>query len=243
MSRDRWTWAGLAIVGIAAAVLSFTALADLAHRCGITGTVFIVPLSWLLPVTVDVLAAVTTRVWLRGTAAPEAVRYARRSAWAAIVGSLVGNSAHGYILSAGVVPPWPAAVAVAAVPALALGGLVHLAVLVSRPAADATAPTQVDEDQDEEDETPPVAVPLRAVGDPDPEPDLPDRRAAVDTSDLTAVVADLQAEARRLHRRFNRDEIRTMYGIGADKAMTARRVCGWAPDPTDTDREAAGALR
>lgn len=136
--RDPITRIGLAVVGVAAAVLSFSALSDLARLCGIKGAVelpngWTFPLAWLLPITVDVLAAVATRVWLRNQAAREAVVFARRSAWAAIVGTVVGNAYHGALIESGSAPPLLACVVVSAVPAVVLGDLVHLAVLVGRP--------------------------------------------------------------------------------------------------------------
>jgi hypothetical protein len=66
------------------------------------------------------------------------------------------------------------------------------------------------------------------VGDVDPAVDLPDRRAAVNTADLTAVIADLRSVSGRTGRRYTRDEIRQMYGIKSDRAMTARRMLAWA---------------
>lgn len=129
--RDVLTWSGLALVGAAAAVLSFAALRDLAERCGIPAH-----LAWLLPITVDLLAAITTRVWLQRRAHPDAQRYARGLAIAAIGATVTGNAAHGYLVHAAVVPPWWAVVLVSAVPALALGFLVHLAVLVGREPVD-----------------------------------------------------------------------------------------------------------
>jgi hypothetical protein len=138
--RDITTWAGLAVVGVAAAVLSFSALSDLARLCGITGVIEVhgvrFQLSWLLPITVDVLAAVTTRVWLRAQAAREAVAFARRAAWAAIGATVGGNAYHGALVESGSRPPLLACVLVSAVPAVVLGGLVHLAVLVGRPAGE-----------------------------------------------------------------------------------------------------------
>lgn len=146
--RDVLTWIGLALVGAAAAVLSFAALRDLAVRCGIPDH-----LAWLLPITVDLLAAITTRVWLRRRAHPDAQRYARGLAVAAIAATVTGNAAHGYLVHAAVVPPWWAVVIVSAVPAAALGFLVHLAVLVGRDPVDEER-LQVDEDDEDADEGP-----------------------------------------------------------------------------------------
>jgi hypothetical protein len=75
-----------------------------------------------------------------------------------------------------------------------------------------------------------------AVGDADLGDELPDRRAAVNTADLTAVIADLRSVSGRTGRRYSRDDIRRMYGIKSDRAMTARRMLAWAdgPDPEPT---------
>ncbi len=71
-------------------------------------------------------------MWLRRRAHPDAQRYARGLAVGAILATVTGNAAHGYLVHADVVPPWWAVVIVSAVPAAALGFLVHLAVLVGR---------------------------------------------------------------------------------------------------------------
>jgi hypothetical protein len=67
-----------------------------------------------------------------------------------------------------------------------------------------------------------------AVGGADLDDDLPDRRAAVNTVNLQAVIADLRSISGRTGRRYTRDEIRQMYGIKSDRAMTARRMLAWA---------------
>lgn len=130
--RDWPTYIGLGILGAVAVAWSFTALSDLARQLGITAEIpigtFRLPVAWGLPVTLDVLAIVATRVWLQGRVAPEAVRYARRTAWAAIVASVGGNAYHGWLTGHGRVD----VVIVSAVPAVAVGVVVHVAVLSSR---------------------------------------------------------------------------------------------------------------
>ena len=132
-SRDMVTWAGCAVVGGAAAVMSFTALSDLARRMGITGTVEVFGwtfhVAWLLPIVVDILAAVATRVWLRRLGGWEAVRFARRAAWGAIAATVGGNAYHGYLTGHGDVD----VVIVAAVPAVVFGTIVHLGMLIGSP--------------------------------------------------------------------------------------------------------------
>jgi Protein of unknown function (DUF2637). len=119
----------LLVVAAAAAVLSFSALRDLAELCG-----FSTALAWLLPVTVDAGAAAGSLVWLGGWAGDTARRFAR---WLALVllGSSVAANALGHGLAAyGVRPHWLVVVAVSAVAPAVLGAVVHLAVLVGRPA-------------------------------------------------------------------------------------------------------------
>lgn len=192
--RDVVTWVGLGVVGAAAAVMSFTALADLARICGITATLGRMPVAWLLPLTIDVLAAVSTRVWLRRRTNTDALAYARRSAWAAIGATVVGNGAHGALVHAASSPPWWAAVLVSAVPAVALGAMVHLAVLVGRGVA-----------------SPPADV-----------IDQPDRRPGSASPD-EHLVADLRSwigEAGPV----GRDRIMSAYGIGASRAMRIKQT-------------------
>ena len=133
-SSDRWSWAGIGVVGITAALWSFSSLSSLAFLVGITDTVTVplldvpVRVCWGLPITVDTLAVVATRVWLLGAAPPDAVQYARRAAWVAIGASIVGNAYHGWLSGDGRLD----SVIVSAVPACVIGALVHLAVLASR---------------------------------------------------------------------------------------------------------------
>jgi len=141
--RDPWTWVGLAVVGVTALVWSFTALSDLARRCGVTAVIDLfgladVHVAWGLPITVDVLALVATRVWLRGDAPDEAVTYARRAAWAAIGATIAGNGYHGWIAGSLKFD----ALIVSAVPAVVIGAIVHLAVLVGRPPTEEPADEQ-----------------------------------------------------------------------------------------------------
>lgn len=139
--RDALTWVGLVAVGVAAAVMSFTALADLARMVGVTavypaGGLGELRVSWLFPITVDVLAVTATRVWLRGRAPADAVAFARLGAWAAIVTTTVGNGLHGALVAEPGGPPWAVGAGVSALVGVALGYLVHLAHLVGRPVGD-----------------------------------------------------------------------------------------------------------
>jgi len=133
----------LAVVAMAAAVLSFSALRDLALLCG-----FAAELAWLLPVVVDAGAAAGSLVWLGGRTHELARRFARALALTLLGLSVAANAlAHGldaYRLA----PAWWVVVIVSAIAPAVLGAVVHLAVLVGRPTAlvaDDEAPELPDE--------------------------------------------------------------------------------------------------
>ncbi|AEA27903.1 hypothetical protein Psed_5776 [Pseudonocardia dioxanivorans CB1190] len=254
-ARDWVTWAGLAVVGAAAAIMSFTALADLAELLGVRATLHApwdpawgasLKVAWLLPLTIDVFAAVATRVWLRRRTNAEALAYARRAAWAAIGATIVGNGAHG-ALTATADHPWPAAVVVSAVPAVALGGMVHLAHLVGRgpdPEPDqqpAVAPLEawLDAVLAEAWDTPIRAWAARVDDDGRP---IPTR-----DEDDDVLAADLRAVNAARGRPLTQDEVRDRYGVGATRAARLRRAADTSPDrqpdpPITPNLETAGAL-
>ena len=122
-----WTWAGLAVVLTAAAVLSFANLRDLAASCGVAAS-----LAFLLPVTVDAGSAVSTRAWLSKRADPESERFARGMTWVQLSLTVILNAAHQGMVAYGITPPWWMAVVVGAIPAGTVGACVHLAVLLGR---------------------------------------------------------------------------------------------------------------
>lgn len=134
-THPRLTWAGLALVGVAAAVLSFDALRQLAAMSGTPAN-----LAWLLPLTIDAAALVATRLWLaRGM--PERTRsFARGLALTMIGASVAGNAVAHWLTAYQVAPPWWSVVAVAAVPPAVLGAVAHMAALATR-----EAPPIVDE--------------------------------------------------------------------------------------------------
>jgi hypothetical protein len=128
-------WLLLAVVAAAAAVLSFSALMQLAALCG-----FDARLGWLLPITIDAGAAAGCLVWL-GRIGPGnfpghtagAASYARSMTLALLASSVAGNATVHALTAYRIVPPWWLVVAVSAVPPVVLGATVHLAVLVGRP--------------------------------------------------------------------------------------------------------------
>lgn len=130
--RDRWVITGMAVVAVSAALSSFTGLCSLAVRAG--WQPWLAP---LLPMTVDVFAAVATRVWLAGgTASAAARRFARWNAVLAVSLSLIGNGVW-HLSEAGLVRiGWPVVLAAGSVPPLVLGLLSHLAVLHGQDGAD-----------------------------------------------------------------------------------------------------------
>lgn len=200
--RDAVTWCGLAVVGGAAAALSYSALDELAQLCGIRW-------HYLLPATIDVFAATATRIWLRRAAHPDAVRYARTAAWCAIVVTIAGNATHGWLTESHLVAPWWLIVIVSALPAIALGALVHLAVLVGRavPALDDLAecdpPAQLDQ---------PVYRRPAPLG----------RRPIPLPADDDALLADLRGWAVELDALPPVDAVRLGYGVGTDRAVRLR---------------------
>ena len=143
----------LIVLAPAAAVASATALASLARATSWPGWS-----SWLLPISIDVLAAFAVLEWASPKSPTVARSYARALALAALAVSVLGNAVS-HLVSAGLVRPgWVLIVLVGAIPPAALGTAVHLAVLASspvpsrrtarRPAAE-TVPTPVAQDEPE----------------------------------------------------------------------------------------------
>jgi hypothetical protein len=58
---------------------------------------------------------------------------------------------------------------------------------------------------------------------------IPDRRAAVDVERDGAVIDDLRAIAGRTGRRYSRDEVKDMYGMGSPRATRLLNLLGWLP--------------
>lgn len=95
MRKDWLSTIGLGLVCVAAVVASFSTLASLAAVAGWGERA-----SWLLPVCLDALGMVATRVWLSPTAPAAAQAFAKRIALAAIIVSIAGNAA-GHLASTG----------------------------------------------------------------------------------------------------------------------------------------------
>ncbi len=92
-------------------------------------------LAWLLPVVVDAGAAAGSLVWLGGRAARAARRFARALALTLLGLSVAANALDHGLNAYGLAPAWWVVVLVSAVAPAVLGAVVHLAVLVGRPAA------------------------------------------------------------------------------------------------------------
>lgn len=142
IERDWQTYAGISVVAFAAAVMSFAAWADLGSLVGITQHLgHVIYLAWLLPLSVDVYAITTARVWQRSTTASDRTRtFAKRSSIGAIVQSVAGNALYHLIVATDFTTSdwWPVVVVlVSGIPAFQLGLALHLAALVARDRADA----------------------------------------------------------------------------------------------------------
>lgn len=128
MSARTVLYALLGVVSGAAAVLSFSALRDLALVCG-----FAPQLAWLLPVVVDAGAAAGSLVWLGGQVGSAARTFARTLALALLALSVAANALGHGLAAFALAPAWWVVVIVSAIAPAVLGAVVHLAVLVGRP--------------------------------------------------------------------------------------------------------------
>jgi hypothetical protein len=209
--RDRGTYGGMLAVAVAAAVLSFSALAGLAELAGVTATVPLPAggrfrLAWLLPIAIDAYAVTATRVWLRTGATARTRIYARRNAIGAIALSVAGNAAYHALDAAGITSlmearaGWAVVVAVSAVPPVMLGLVGHLHALVSddsRPTTTTTAPAgppavppvRTGQGSTGRTGTPPPARTARRAG-----TRTAGRRPARTDAELTAALAGLPRE-------------------------------------------------
>jgi hypothetical protein len=160
MTRARPTlYVLLAIVAAAAAVLSFSALRDLAALCG-----FSPALAPLLPVVLDAGAAAGSLAWLAPWTPPAARAYGRALALALLAASVGGNALGHGLEAFGVAPAWWVVVGVSAISPAVLGALVHLTVVAGRPPARTVADLVAERDT----ETPSVPPTPPPTEDPNP---------------------------------------------------------------------------
>lgn len=241
--RDRGTYGGMLAVAVAAAVLSFSALAGLAVLAGVTAALPLPAggrfrLAWLLPIAVDAYAVTATRVWLRTAGTARTRVYARRNAVGAIGLSVAGNAAYHALAAAGVTSladvraGWAVVVAVSAVPPVLLGLVGHLHALVSDDHR--TAPAG-----------PPAAVPTTtpAAGIVAPHPARAAGRTGTPAPGRTGT-----RTASRKPGRTDADLAAVLVGLPreADGTVPIRRATaalGCGPDRARRLLEAAGLLR
>lgn len=139
-AHDAWTLLGVGVVALAAAVLSFASLRDLAERAGYTPA-----LAALLPAAIDAQAVVATRAWLAANTSERARRYARTLALSAVCLSVAGNAGQHAMAAAHAITPWWVVVAIASVPPVALAATAHLAALLAAHRPDAEHPASAPE--------------------------------------------------------------------------------------------------
>ncbi len=157
--------AGLAVVGLAAAVASSVGLYGLGRETGWSR-----PLALTLPVTIDALAGTATVVWLSEAAPAAARRYARVLTFCAIAASLAGNAGWHALMSGAVGWRLLMVLTPGAVPTLGLAAVVHLLALLGTgsPAEPATEPAA--EPLSEPVGEPPAEPPAEPAPEPAPEP-------------------------------------------------------------------------
>lgn len=124
--HDVTLFAGLGVVALAAAVMSFASLQQLGERAGFSPV-----LAALLPLAIDAKAVVATRAWLSPRTPTQARRYACGLALAAVGLSVVGNAGEHAMTAYALATPWWVVVTVSAVPPVALAATAHLAALLT----------------------------------------------------------------------------------------------------------------
>lgn len=162
---------GAGIVGVACAATSAVALNELASQCGIPD-----PLSWALPIALDVGAAVAALAWI--TEDGERRSWARGIAIGALVASLVGNGLQHAIASALLAVTLPLVLVVGACIPGMLWAVVHLSALMARPEP---APKRTAAAKSKSAPPAPAMEPVPA-GDPGKRDDLTPRRIERDQS-------------------------------------------------------------
>jgi len=125
--------AGLGVVALAAAVMSFASLQQLGERAG-----FPPILAALLPLAIDAKAVVATRAWLSRRTPDRARRYACGLALTAVALSVAGNAGEHAMTAYALATPWWVVVTVSAVPPIALAATAHLAALLAAGSIEAT---------------------------------------------------------------------------------------------------------
>jgi hypothetical protein len=206
-------WVLLVAVGVAAAVLSFSALRDLAILCG-----FHPWLAWLLPLVVDAGAGAGCLVWLGGH--PGAGRrFARALTWTLLASSVAGNAVVHGLTAYGQAAPWWLVVAVSAIAPAVLGAVVHLAVLVGRAEVPTEPPVSLGVDPEHPSQVAPPTLPAEVYQ----QVTIPDADLERATPDLLAQLLDEGASRRRVAAMLGVSEYR------AKKLLASRNGNGAHP--------------
>lgn len=216
--RDPWVFLSLLVVAVTAIVASFGTLSSLATHVGWQGHT-----AWLLPCCIDALALGAGRVWLSEHATAEARQYARRVSLSALAVSVVGNDI-GHIVSMQKVTVVGVALAIAvgAVPPIALGAVGHLATLVAlrtpEPVAEVEIVPEVLETAEPEPEEP-VKEKSRKVR----------RRNVARKADAAREYWDQELAKGRIP-----SGAELARQVDADPTMGCRWVREWTPAPSET---------
>lgn len=127
-ARPGWViWVGLATVAVAAAVLSFATVRDLAQMTGYPDR-----LGWLLPITIDASATVSAVVWLGGRGSAGAVSYAQVLSLVGAAMTIAANALGHGLTATHIRPPWWLDAAIGSIPPLVLAATAHLVALLTR---------------------------------------------------------------------------------------------------------------
>lgn len=260
-ARPPWiVWIGLAVVLLAAAVLSFDALRELARAVDIPAE-----LGWLLPISIDAGAAVSCAIWLGGRTHHAAARFAGWMTWALLGVTVAGNAGQLGMHANRIEPPWWVAVAVGSIPPAIVGACVHLVVLLVRRAPEPLGRDEPTDDrplapwptapdgwappadtiwvQDEAGQALGLAPADEPVGQSDGAQPSADGAQPTDEYDRglggsatdDELIADMRRWAADRGRPVSRDDAVRAYGIGGPKARRLRLACGW---PRGADEEA-----
>lgn len=130
---------GIPIAFLAAAALSFQGLFSLALAVHWNKW-----LAWLLPVALDVYAAVSTAVWLNIPAGHEAAKPAARNARLAISLTIGGNALYHLVATGAFHVGWQLILVVSTLPPFIAERLLHLVALLPKNVKPAPAPDMVD---------------------------------------------------------------------------------------------------
>lgn len=128
---------GIPLAFVAAGALSFEGLFSLAMAVGWSKW-----LAWLLPIALDLYAAVSTAVWLNLPAGHEAAKPAARNARVSISLTIGGNAIYHLVATGTLHIGWPLVLAVSTLPPLVAERLLHLVALLPKPSPEAVPETE-----------------------------------------------------------------------------------------------------